>query len=136
MYKRTETRPVRVGDLTIGGSDDVIIQSMCTSKTADVEATVAEILRLEEAGCQLVRVTVNTREAAAAIKEIKKQIHIPLVADIHFNYQLALLAIENGIDKVRINPGNIGSRDKVEEVVKACKKKTTFQFGSVSMPVH
>ena len=121
MYKRTETRPVRVGDLTIGGNNEVIIQSMCTTKTADVQATVEEILKLEEAGCQLVRVTVNNREAAAAIKQIKEQIHIPLVADIHFNYQLALVAIENGIDKVRINPGNIGSRDKVEEVVKACK---------------
>ncbi|HEY4431960.1 MAG TPA: flavodoxin-dependent (E)-4-hydroxy-3-methylbut-2-enyl-diphosphate synthase, partial [Paenibacillus sp.] len=83
----------------------------------------AEILRLEEAGCQLVRVTVNNEEAAAAIKEIKKQIHIPLVADIHFNYKLALMAIENGIDKVRINPGNIGRREKVEAVVKACKEK-------------
>lgn len=123
MYKRIETRPVKVGDLVIGGNNEVIIQSMCTTKTADVKATVEEILRLEEAGCQMVRVTVNTREAAAAIKEIKKQIHIPLVADIHFNYQLALMAIENGIDKVRINPGNIGSRDKVEEVVKACKAK-------------
>lgn len=123
MYLRQDTRPVKVGNLTIGGSNEVIIQSMCTTKTADVEATVAEILRLEEAGCQVVRVTVNNEEAAAAIKEIKKQIHIPLVADIHFNYKLALLAIENGIDKVRINPGNIGKRAKVEEVVKACKDK-------------
>src|SRR5690606_4041433 len=85
--------------------------------------TVAEILRLEEAGCQLVRVTVNTREAAEAIKEIKKRIHIPLVADIHFDYRLALAAIENGIDKVRINPGNIGRREKVEAVVKACRER-------------
>jgi (E)-4-hydroxy-3-methylbut-2-enyl-diphosphate synthase len=96
---------------------------MCTTKTADVKATVAEIHRLEEAGCQLVRVTVNNEEAAHAIKEIKKQIHIPLVADIHFNYKLALMAIDNGIDKVRINPGNIGKRDKVEAVVKACKER-------------
>ncbi|GAA3408398.1 flavodoxin-dependent (E)-4-hydroxy-3-methylbut-2-enyl-diphosphate synthase [Paenibacillus hodogayensis] len=123
MFHRTETRPVRVGDLTIGGSNEVIMQSMCTTKTADVKATVAEILRLEEAGCQLVRVTVNNREAAAAIKEIKKQIHIPLVSDIHFDYRLALAAIENGIDKVRINPGNIGRREKVVEVVKACKER-------------
>lgn len=123
MYHRTQTRPVRVGDLTIGGNNDVILQSMCTTKTADVKATVAEILRLEEAGCQLVRVTVNNREAADAIKEIKKQIHIPLVADIHFDYRLALAAIENGIDKVRINPGNIGRREKVEAVVKACKER-------------
>lgn len=122
-FLRQDTRPVKVGNLTIGGSDEVIIQSMCTTKTADVAATVAEILRLEEAGCQMVRVTVNNEEAAAAIKEIKKQIHIPLVADIHFNYKLALQAIENGIDKVRINPGNIGRREKVEAVVNACREK-------------
>ncbi|WP_338555238.1 flavodoxin-dependent (E)-4-hydroxy-3-methylbut-2-enyl-diphosphate synthase [Paenibacillus sp. KS-LC4] len=123
MYTRKDTVPVKVGNLTIGGSDEVIIQSMCTTKTADVEATVAEILRLEEAGCQVVRVTVNNKEAAEAIKEIKKRIHIPLVADIHFDYRLALAAIENGIDKVRINPGNIGRRERVEAVVKACKEK-------------
>lgn len=123
MFLRHQTRPVQVGGITIGGNNEVVIQSMCTTKTADVEATVAEILRLEEAGCQIVRVTVNNEEAAAAIKEIKKRIHIPLVADIHFNYKLALLAIENGIDKVRINPGNIGRREKVEAVVKACKEK-------------
>jgi (E)-4-hydroxy-3-methylbut-2-enyl-diphosphate synthase len=123
MFHRKDTRPVRVGDLTIGGSNEVIMQSMCTTKTADVKATVAEILRLEEAGCQLVRVTVNNKEAAEAIKEIKKQIHIPLVSDIHFDHRLALAAIENGIDKVRINPGNIGRREKVEAVVKACKER-------------
>ncbi|MFD1772546.1 flavodoxin-dependent (E)-4-hydroxy-3-methylbut-2-enyl-diphosphate synthase [Paenibacillus rhizophilus] len=123
MFLRHQTRPVNVGGITIGGNNEVVIQSMCTTKTADVEATVAEILRLEEAGCQLVRVTVNNEEAAAAIKEIKQRIHIPLVADIHFNYKLALLAIENGIDKVRINPGNIGRREKVEAVVQACKDK-------------
>ncbi|NIK75993.1 (E)-4-hydroxy-3-methylbut-2-enyl-diphosphate synthase [Paenibacillus castaneae] len=123
MYLRQDTVAVKVGDLTIGGSNEVIIQSMCTTKTADVDATVAEILRLEEAGCQIVRVTVNNKEAAEAIKEIKKRIHIPLVADIHFDYRLALLAIENGIDKVRINPGNIGRRERVEAVVKACKEK-------------
>jgi (E)-4-hydroxy-3-methylbut-2-enyl-diphosphate synthase len=109
--------------VTIGGNNEVVIQSMCTTKTADVKATVAEIHRLEEAGCQIVRVTVNTPEAAAAIKEIKKEIGIPLVADIHFDYRLALAAIENGIDKVRINPGNIGRREKVEAVVKACKER-------------
>ncbi|TMV53136.1 flavodoxin-dependent (E)-4-hydroxy-3-methylbut-2-enyl-diphosphate synthase [Paenibacillus mesophilus] len=123
MYHRTETKPVRVGNVTIGGSNEVIMQSMCTTKTADVKATVAEILRLEEAGCQIVRVTVNNKEAADAIKDIKKQIHIPLVADIHFDHRLALAAIENGIDKVRINPGNIGRREKVEAVVKACKER-------------
>lgn len=123
MYKRHETVPVMVGGIQIGGNNDVIIQSMCTTKTADVKATVNEILRLEEAGCQIVRVTVNNMEAAEAIKDIKKQIHIPLVADIHFDYRLALAAIENGIDKVRINPGNIGRRERVEAVVKACKEK-------------
>lgn len=123
MFHRKDTVPVKVGGLTIGGSDEVIIQSMCTTKTADVEATVNEILRLEEAGCQIVRVTVNNKEAADAIKEIKKRIHIPLVADIHFDYRLALAAIENGVDKVRINPGNIGRREKVEAVVQACKAR-------------
>lgn len=121
MFHRRETIPVKVGNLTIGGSNDVIIQSMCTTKTADVKATVAEIHRLEDAGCQIVRVTVNNKEAAEAIKDIKKQISIPLVADIHFDYRLALMAIENGIDKVRINPGNIGRREKVEAVVKAAR---------------
>ncbi|WP_135553353.1 flavodoxin-dependent (E)-4-hydroxy-3-methylbut-2-enyl-diphosphate synthase [Paenibacillus cymbidii] len=123
MFHRTQTIPVRVGDVTIGGSNEVIIQSMCTTKTADVKATVAEIHRLEEAGCQIVRVTVNNKEAADAIKEIKRQIRIPLVADIHFDHRLALTAIANGIDKVRINPGNIGKRDKVEAVVRACKER-------------
>ncbi|MED0757140.1 flavodoxin-dependent (E)-4-hydroxy-3-methylbut-2-enyl-diphosphate synthase [Aneurinibacillus thermoaerophilus] len=121
MYHRTQTRPVKVGNLTIGGSNQVIVQSMTTTKTTDVKATVEQIYRLEEAGCQIVRVTVNNMEAAEAIKEIKKQISIPLVSDIHFDYRLALKAIENGIDKVRINPGNIGRREKVEEVVRACK---------------
>lgn len=123
MYKRHETVPVIVGGIQIGGNNDVIIQSMCTTKTADVQATVKEIQRLEEAGCQLVRVTVNNMEAAEAIKAIKQQINIPLVADIHFDYRLALAAIENGIDKVRINPGNIGRRERIEAVVKACKEK-------------
>lgn len=121
MYHRTQTRPVKVGNLTIGGSDQVIVQSMTTTKTADVKATVEQIHRLEEAGCQIVRVTVNNMEAAEAIKEIKRNVSIPLVSDIHFDYKLALKAIENGIDKVRINPGNIGKREKVEEVVRACK---------------
>lgn len=123
MYHRKQTRPVQVGNVTIGGNDQVIIQSMTMTKTADVKATVEQIHRLEEAGCQVVRVTVNNEEAAAAIKDIKKEISIPLVADIHFDYKLALKAIENGIDKVRINPGNIGRREKVEAVVKACKER-------------
>ncbi len=123
MYYREDTRPIKVGDLTIGGNNQVVIQSMTTTKTADVKATLAEIHRLEEAGCQMVRVTVNSREAAAAIKEIKAGMSVPLVADIHFDHRLALLAIENGIDKVRINPGNIGKRENVEAVVKACKER-------------
>ncbi|MCL6596674.1 MAG: flavodoxin-dependent (E)-4-hydroxy-3-methylbut-2-enyl-diphosphate synthase [Firmicutes bacterium] len=120
---RKDTRPVRVGPLTIGGSDRVYIQSMTTTKTADVDATVAQIHRLEEAGCELVRVTVNTPQAAEAVREIKRQISIPLVADIHFDYRLALRAIENGVDKVRLNPGNIGGRERVEAVVRACKER-------------
>ena len=123
VYYREDTRPIKVGDLTIGGNNQVVIQSMTTTKTADVKATLAEIHRLEEAGCQMVRVTVNSREAAAAIKEIKAGMSVPLVADIHFDHRLALLAIENGIDKVRINPGNIGKRENVEAVVKACKER-------------
>ncbi|WP_067618779.1 flavodoxin-dependent (E)-4-hydroxy-3-methylbut-2-enyl-diphosphate synthase [Alicyclobacillus acidiphilus] len=123
MYRREDTKPVRVGDVVIGGSNQVIIQSMTMTKTADVKGTVEQIHRLEDAGCQVVRVTVNTRDAAEAIKDIKRQIHIPLVADIHFDHRLALEAIRNGIDKVRINPGNIGKREKVEEVVKACKER-------------
>lgn len=123
VLHRKETKPVRVGGLTIGGNDKVYIQSMTTTKTADVQATVAEIQRLEEAGCEIIRVTVNTREAAAAIKDIKRNMTVPLVADIHFDHRLALLAIANGVDKVRINPGNIGKRDKVEEVVRACKER-------------
>ncbi|PYZ98649.1 4-hydroxy-3-methylbut-2-en-1-yl diphosphate synthase [Alteribacter lacisalsi] len=120
---RKNTRPVQVGPLTIGGSDEVIIQSMTMSKTHDVEATVAEIKRLEEAGCQIVRVACPDMRAAEAIPEIKKQISIPLVVDIHFDYKLALKAIEGGADKIRINPGNIGRREKVEAVVNAAKEK-------------
>ncbi|MGM8214125.1 flavodoxin-dependent (E)-4-hydroxy-3-methylbut-2-enyl-diphosphate synthase [Bacillaceae bacterium W0354] len=123
MIHRKDTRPVRVGNVVIGGKDEVIIQSMTTTKTHDVEATVKEIHRLEEAGCQIVRVACPDERAANAIAEIKKQINIPLVVDIHFNYKLALKAIEGGADKIRINPGNIGKRDKVEAVVNAAKEK-------------
>jgi (E)-4-hydroxy-3-methylbut-2-enyl-diphosphate synthase len=123
MYHRTETRPVKVGNLQIGGNDQVVIQSMTTTKTHDVEATVAEINRLAEAGCQIVRVACPDMRAAEAIPHIKKQVNVPLVADIHFDYKLALKAIEGGIDKIRINPGNIGRREKVEAVVKACKER-------------
>lgn len=120
---REETKSVQVGNLTIGGNNHVVIQSMCNTKTKNVEATIKQINALEQAGCELVRVAVFDKEDAYAIKEIKKGIHIPLVADIHFDYKLALIAIESGIDKVRINPGNIGSIEKVKAVVDACKKK-------------
>ena len=120
---REETRSVQVGNLTIGGNKHVVIQSMCNTKTKNVEATIKQINALEQAGCELVRVAVFDKEDAYAIKEIKKGIHIPLVADIHFDYRLALIAIESGIDKVRINPGNIGSIEKVKAVVDACKEK-------------
>lgn len=123
MTHRKETRPVKVGDLTIGGSNELFIQSMCTTKTHHVEETVAQILELEEAGCQIVRVAVPDEEAANSLRAIKEQIHIPLVADIHFDYRLALKAIEQGVDKIRINPGNIGRKDRVEKVVSACKEK-------------
>lgn len=123
LTHRKNTRPVKVGNVMVGGKDEVVIQSMTTTKTHDVEATVKEILRLEEAGCQVVRVACPDERAANAIPEIKKQINIPLVVDIHFNYKLALKAIEGGADKIRINPGNIGKRDKVEAVVNAAKAK-------------
>ncbi|EAD4689548.1 flavodoxin-dependent (E)-4-hydroxy-3-methylbut-2-enyl-diphosphate synthase [Listeria monocytogenes] len=127
---RENTRPVQVGNLTIGGSEELTIQSMTTTKTHDVEATVAEIHRLEEVGCQIVRVACQIvrvacpdERAANALSAIKKRIHIPLVADIHFDYRLALKAIDAGVDKIRINPGNIGRRDRVEKVVNAAKAK-------------
>lgn len=119
---RNDTRVVRIGDRVIGGGNPVLIQSMCNTKTEDVTATVAQILKLEQAGCDIIRVAVPTMEAAAALKEIKKQIHIPLVADIHFDYRLAIAAMENGADKIRINPGNIGSKERVKAVVDRAKE--------------
>lgn len=121
--KRNETRTIKLGNLTIGGNNDVIIQSMTNTKTKDIEATVKQINDLANVGCQLVRLAVLNMDDAIAIKEIKKQVKVPLVADIHFDYRLALQAIESGIDKIRINPGNIGSIDKVKLVVEACKEK-------------
>ncbi len=121
--KRYETHSFKVGNLTLGGNNHVIIQSMCNTKTKNVKDTVEQILKLENAGCEIIRVAIFDQEDAMAIKDIKEQIHIPLVADIHFDYKLALLCIENGIDKIRINPGNIGSMDKVKAVVEACKEK-------------
>ena len=121
MY-RDDTKVIQIGDRKIGGGNPVLIQSMFNTKTEDVEATVAQILKLEAAGCEIIRVAVPTMEAAAAIREIKKQIHIPLVADIHFDYRLAIAAIESGADKIRINPGNIGSKDRVQAVVEVAKQ--------------
>ena len=120
---RDNTKIVKIGERVIGGGNPILIQSMTNTKTEDVEATVRQILRLEQAGCEIIRCTVPTLEAAAAVKEIKKQIHIPLVADIHFDYKMAIAAMENGADKIRINPGNIGSRDKVAAVVAVAKER-------------
>ena len=119
---RMQTKEVKIGSVTIGGTHPVAIQSMTNTKTEDVAATVEQILRLEAAGCEIVRCTVPTMEAAKALKEIKKQIHIPLVADIHFDYKMAIAAIENGADKIRINPGNIGSEERVRAVVEKAKE--------------
>lgn len=120
---RQNTRPVFVRDIQIGGNNEVIIQSMCTTRTRDVEATVKQIKELEEAGCQIVRCTCPTLADARAIADIKKQVDIPIVADIHFSYRCALAAMEAGVDKIRINPGNIGSDEKVEAIVKMAKEK-------------
>ena len=123
MKKRNETRPIFVGDVQIGGQNKVVIQSMTNTKTEDVKGTVAQINALASAGCDIIRCAVPTMEAATALKEIKQSISIPLVADIHFDYRLALLAIKNGADKIRINPGNIGSLDRVKAVVDAAKER-------------
>ncbi|MBQ7679562.1 MAG: flavodoxin-dependent (E)-4-hydroxy-3-methylbut-2-enyl-diphosphate synthase [Butyrivibrio sp.] len=120
---RAHTKQVRIGDLTIGGGTPIRIQSMTNTPTEDVAATVAQILALEEAGCEIVRCTVPTQEAAEALGRIKKQVHIPVVADIHFDYRMALAAMENGADKIRINPGNIGGEDRVRSVVTAAKER-------------
>ncbi len=118
-----QTREVKIGNKVIGGNNPILIQSMTNTKTEDVNATVAQIKALTAAGCDIIRCAVPTMEAASAIAEIKKQIDIPLVADIHFDYRLALAAIENGADKIRINPGNIGSKDRIKAVVDACKER-------------
>ena len=117
MNDREKTKVVQIGDRKIGGGNPILIQSMTNTRTEDIQATVSQILALERAGCEIIRCTVPTPEAAAALSEIKKQIHIPLVADIHFDYRLAIAAMENGADKIRINPGNIGSRERVKAVV-------------------
>lgn len=120
---RKNTRKIMVGNVAIGGQEKVVIQSMCNTKTKDIEATVEQILKLEEVGCEIIRVACLDLEDAKAIKEIKKRIHIPIVADIHFDYKIALEAIESGVDKVRINPGNIGNEERVKIVVDKCKEK-------------
>ena len=122
MY-RDETKVVNIGNVAIGGGNPIAIQSMTNVKTEDVEACVAQILKLEEAGCEIIRCTAPNEAAAKAIAKIKKQIHIPLVADIHFDYKMAIAAMENGADKIRINPGNIGSIDKVKAVVDVAKER-------------
>ena len=123
MINRINTRTIKVGNLEIGGNNNVIIQSMCNTKTKNVEETVKQILELENAGCEMIRVACLDEEDAKAIKSIKERIHIPIVADIHFDYKIALAAIDAGVDKIRINPGNIGSKDKTKAVVEACQKK-------------
>ena len=122
MAYRDHTRVVRIGDRLIGGGNPILIQSMTNTPTEDVEATVAQILRLEKAGCDIIRCTVPNEEAAKAIGQIRRRIHIPLVADIHFDYRMAIAAIENGADKVRINPGNIGGEEKLDAVVRCAKE--------------
>lgn len=119
---RENTRKVKIGDREIGGGSPILIQSMCNTRTADTDATINQILRLEKTGCEIIRVAVPAMEDAQAIEMIKKQIHIPLVADIHFDYRLAIAAIEHGADKIRINPGNIGSKDRVQAVVEKAKE--------------
>ena len=120
---REQTKVITIADRKIGGGNPILIQSMTNTPTEDVAATVAQILRLEQAGCEIIRCTVPNIEAACALSEIKKQIHIPLVADVHFDYKMAIAAMENGADKIRINPGNIGSRENVAAVVEVAKER-------------
>lgn len=120
---REHTKAVRIGDRVIGAGNPILIQSMTNTKTEDVVATVEQILALEAAGCEIIRCAVPTMEAAEALEKIKKQIHIPLVADIHFDYRLAIAAMEHGADKIRINPGNIGSKERIKAVVDVAKER-------------
>lgn len=124
MVTRENTKVIQIGDKKIGGGNPVLIQSMTNTKTEDVDATAAQILSLEKAGCDIVRCTVPTPEAANALAKIKQRIHIPLVADIHFNYKLAIAAMENGADKIRINPGNIGGEDCIRAVIEKAKERS------------
>ncbi len=120
---RSQTRPIHVGNEQIGGQNKVVIQSMTNTRTKDVDSTVKQILRLEEAGCEIIRVAILDKEDALAVKRIKEQIHIPLVSDIHFNPDFAIQAILSGTDKIRLNPGNIEDEDKIREIVKLCKER-------------
>ena len=120
---RINTKKIMVGNVQIGRKNEVVIQSMCNTKTKDIKSTISQILELEKVGCEIVRVACLDIEDATAIKEIKKSIHIPIVADIHFDYKIALEAINSGVDKVRINPGNIGSKERVKTVVNKCKER-------------
>ena len=139
--KRTETRSIQVRDITIGGQNKVVIQSMCNTRTSDIEATVAQILQLEQVGCELVRMAIIDEADAAAITEIRKRTHIPLVADIHYDYRLAIAAVKAGIDKIRLNPGNIGSKENVKAVVAVCKEyhipiRIGINSGSLEKDIH
>ena len=139
--KRTETRQVKIGNLVMGGNDHVIVQSMCNIPTRNAKAVIEQIHNLEKMGCELIRVSCMNQQDAQAIKEIKENIHIPLVADIHFDYKLALACIENGVDKIRLNPGNIGSKENVMKVVEACKAKHVpirigINSGSLEKDIH
>lgn len=139
--KRTETRAVTIKNLTMGHNDHVYIQSMCNIKTEKTEKVIEQILELEEMGCEIIRVSCMDQNDALAIKEIQKAIHIPLVADIHFDYRLALACIEAGADKIRLNPGNIGSKENVIKVVNACKEKHVpirigINSGSLEKDIH
>ena len=140
MIERKQTREVKIGSVAIGGNNPIAIQSMTNTETSDVEATVAQILRLEKAGCEIIRSTANTEAAADAFSEIKKRIHIPIVADIHFDYKLAIRAMEHGADKIRINPGNIGGQENLKKVVEAAKKyqvpiRVGVNSGSLEKPL-
>ena len=121
MIERKKTREVKIGDLIIGGEHAITVQSMTTTKTHDITATLKEVERLEEAGCQIIRITVPDKPSAKALYEIKKRMNVPLVADIHFNYRMALEAVDAGADKIRINPGNIGGKKRVKEVLDKVK---------------
>jgi len=140
MIERKKTKVVKIGDVAIGGENPIAIQSMTNTETSDVEATVAQILKLEKAGCEIIRSTANTEAAADAFDKIKERIHIPIVADIHFDYKLAIRAMEHGADKIRINPGNIGGPENLKKVVEAAKKyhvpiRVGVNSGSLEKPL-